>query len=339
LTRRKGLSSVRQVHEPPADFGDAELTAALHTHWNLIAASARYLAVGFGGFHWQVTDDRGMCWFATASALGGDDDFADLTAAMAAATALAELGLDFVVAPVRSVVGQSVARVRPDYAMTLYRYADGTPGRWGDVLGRSDREAVVRMLAALHQIPAGLWVLPARSVALSAADVLQAALRERDNRWDGGPFSEPARMVLSGAADGLQGALGRFTQLAAQVARAGAAPVITHGEPHAGNLMRQGARFLLVDWDTAGLALPERDLWWVLSPSGREAELYARLTGRDVSPAAADLYRLRWDLDDICMDLAELRASHERNRDTEVAFTAFAAAVRRVAAQPEMGGA
>jgi len=332
------LSSLWQVHEPPADFGDAELSGALRMHWNLIAASARHLPVGFGGFHWRVTDDGGRLWFATASALGGDDDFADLTAAMSAASALADLGLDFVVAPVRSASGQSAVRVRPGYALTLYRYADGTPGHWGDALGHADRETVVRMLAALHRIPVALCTPPVRSMALSGADVLQAALRERDTRWDGGPFSEPARTVVSGHADGLQGALGSFTQLAAQVA-AGAAPVITHGEPHAGNLVRQGTRFLLVDWDTVGLALPERDLWWVLSPSGDEARLYASLTGRHVSPTAVDLFRLRWDLDDICLILAELRAPHLRNRDTEVAFAGLADAVRRVAAQPRHSGA
>ncbi len=195
------------------------------------------------------------------------------------------------------------------------------------------------MLAALHQVSPGLCELPVRPVALPGAHVLQAALNECAGPWVGGPFSQPARMIVCGAADGLLSALGRFDRLAAQVASTGAAPVITHGEPHAGNLVRQGATLLLVDWDTAGHALLERDLWWILSPSGDEAQLYERLTGRDVSRAAAGLYRLRWDLDDICLCLAELRAGHERNRDTEVAFAAFADAVRRAAAQPDRRGA
>ena len=327
------------MHEPPADFTDAELTDALSAHWQLTAASVRYLAVGFGGFHWKVADDGGTSWFVTASGLSGDDDFADLTATMRTATVLAEQGLDFVVAPVRSVTGQPAVRVRPDYAMTVYRYADGTPGRWGNPLTPADREVVVRMLAALHLTPAGSCELPVRSVELSGVDVLQAALRERDTPWRGGPFSEPARTVVSSYADGLAGALACFAQLAAQVAGAGAAPVITHGEPHTGNLVREGTRFLLIDWDTAGLALPERDLWWVLSSSGVEAAMYTRLTGREVSQAAVDLYRLRWDLDDICLFVAELRADHERNRDTEVAFAGFAEAIRRVSALPDPLGA
>ena len=143
------------------------------------------------------------------------------------------------------------------------------------------------MLAALHQVSPGLCELPVRPVALPGAHVLQAALNECAGPWVGGPFSEPARMIVCGAADGLLSALGRFDRLAAQVASTGAAPVITHGEPHAGNLVRQGATLLLVDWDTAGHALLERDLWWILSPSGDEAQLYERLTGRDVSRAAA----------------------------------------------------
>ena len=38
--------------------------------------------------------------------------------------------------------------------------------------------------------------------------------------------------------------------------------VVTHGEPHAGNVMRRSdGRHLLVDWDTVAVAPPERDLW------------------------------------------------------------------------------
>ncbi|WP_432843998.1 phosphotransferase family protein [Dactylosporangium sp. CA-092794] len=36
--------------------------------------------------------------------------------------------------------------------------------------------------------------------------------------------------------------------------------VLTHGEPHPGNTMRTGGGWLLIDWDTALLAAPERDL-------------------------------------------------------------------------------
>jgi spectinomycin phosphotransferase len=39
--------------------------------------------------------------------------------------------------------------------------------------------------------------------------------------------------------------------------------VVTHGEPHPGNILRAAGGLYLIDWDTVGLALPERDLWMV----------------------------------------------------------------------------
>ncbi|MFG2077560.1 phosphotransferase family protein [Nonomuraea maritima] len=65
-------------------------------------------------------------------------------------------------------------------------------------------------------------------------------------------------------------------------ARAGA-PVLTHGEPHPGNVLRAGSRTLLVDWDTVGTAPPERDLWHVVRDAGDLAR-YAAATGRTPDP-------------------------------------------------------
>jgi spectinomycin phosphotransferase len=39
--------------------------------------------------------------------------------------------------------------------------------------------------------------------------------------------------------------------------------LVTHGEPPPGNILRAAGKLRLIDWDTAGLALPERDLWSV----------------------------------------------------------------------------
>jgi spectinomycin phosphotransferase len=96
--------------------------------------------------------------------------------------------------------------------------------------------------------------------------------------------------------------------------------VITHGEPHPGNLIRAGHGLLLIDWDLVGLAPPERDLWWLVSDSGAEAAQYAQLTGRTVSEAALSLYRLRWDLDDLAEWLAWFRAPHERSADADTVW-------------------
>ncbi len=127
-------------------------------------------------------------------------------------------------------------------------------------------------------------------------------------------------MLLADHARGLAAALDRFDVLVAEVSGDGRPLVITHGEPHAGNLLRSGSRLLLVDWDTVGLAPPERDLWWLVAEDGKDAVGYTRRTGREVSPAARELYRLRWALDDISLFLAQFRALHQRTADTEVSW-------------------
>jgi spectinomycin phosphotransferase len=87
--------------------------------------------------------------------------------------------------------------------------------------------------------------------------------------------------------------------------------------------MRSEGRLLLIDWDTVGLALPERDLWLAAGDDARAAGRYADLTGRRVSGAAMDLYRLRWVLDDIALSVRDFRARHERNEDTALMWDAI----------------
>ena len=119
-------------------------------------------------------------------------------------------------------------------------------------------------------------------------------------------------------------ALARFDELVR--AAAGGSAVITHGEPHPGNIIRRGDRLLLIDWDTVGLALPERDLWMVAGDgdAGPYTRRYADLTGRRVSGAAMDLYRLRWSLDDIALFVRDFRNPHEQDEDTELAWAGLA---------------
>src|SRR5207249_11131329 len=96
--------------------------------------------------------------------------------------------------------------------------------------------------------------------------------------------SEPARKLLARHASHLGQTLASFDELAREADRSGP-PVITHGEPHPDNILRSASRLYLIDWDTAGLALPERDLWGVAGADSCEAGRYTELTGRRVSTA------------------------------------------------------
>ena len=101
--------------------------------------------------------------------------------------------------------------------------------------------------------------------------------------------------------------------------------MITHGEPHPGNVIRSrpSGDIMLIDWDTVGLAPPERDLWMVATETGDELRRYTELTGRPVDMAALELYRLRWALDDLSCFVRDLRAPHRRTPGTEHAWQAL----------------
>ncbi|HYK29369.1 MAG TPA: phosphotransferase, partial [Streptosporangiaceae bacterium] len=123
-------------------------------------------------------------------------------------------------------------------------------------------------------------------------------------------------LLLTENATKVREMLATFDQLAEQVA-ATAERVITHGEPHSGNILRAESGLMLIDWDTAALAPPERDLWLVVTGQGAQMRRYTEATGRSVDQSALDFYRIRWALDDITSFAGQLRASHQRTAHTE----------------------
>jgi spectinomycin phosphotransferase len=282
------------------------------------------MPVGFGDHHWELTDSAGRRWFVTVADLTaggrGTDPataYADLRAAMDTVIALAGAGLEFAVAPVPTTGGRALAPLGAEHAVTVFPYLDGA---CGDEMPPLDRLAVIDMLARLHNAtPLAGRTAPVRRPDLATRPVLEAALGALSQPWNRGPYGEPARRLLGRQASRLVRAQARFDELVRQAARSGP-PVITHGEPHPGNILRAAGKLRLVDWDTAGLALPERDLWSVADTDSPEGERYAELTGRLVSTAAMNMYRMRWSLDEIALSLSDLRGPHEQNEDTELTW-------------------
>lgn len=274
--------------------------------WGLTPAGVEYLPVGFGDHHWRVTDETGRRWFATVADLAAKPHNGigvaaardGLRRAMDTAAALAHL--DFVLAP----AGDPLVPLGDRHALSVFPYVDGVSGDFGDPPGD-----VGDLLATLHRQP------PPPSTPLAGPELpgratLDRALAETDRPWTGGPFAEPARDLLARHRPGLRRRLDEFDRLLAALP---ADLVVTHGEPHPGNVLRTGHGRLLVDWDTVGLAVPERDLWWL--GEGR--------------PPAVEFYRLRWDLDDLSVFVEQFRAPHTRTADTEQAWDGYADLVAR----------
>ena len=310
------------MQERPADIRDSDVAAALTRQWALTVEELSYLPVGFGGHHWLAVDQTGSRWFVTVSDLAAPW-VPDLPAAMQTAAWLAtEAGLEFVVAPVPTTAGQVVGSLDSQHALTLFPHLDAAPSHFADPIDDADRAAIIDLLARLHTAaPKGIQV-PSRPLELADRRAIDQALASLDVPWNGGPYAEPGRELLAQFERPLRQAFDRFDGLLSQVREADGPYVITHGEPHLGNLLRTEDGLRLVDWDMIALAQPERDLWWVVA-SDRDAARYSQQTGWPVNQDALALYRLRWGLDDIAEFLSEIRGPHQQTADTLVSWAAL----------------
>ena len=327
------------MRDRPEGVTERDVARALADGWGIGVAALRYAPVGGGSYHWVVSCDRGGPWFVTVDDL--DDKgwlgrsrpavFDGLSTAMDAALTLRrDAGLRFVVGPVPALDGRSVRPLGARHAVAVFPFLRGTPGEWDVGLSAPERAELAAMLAALHGVDPAAVRLPRREIGLSWRGDLERALCELSRPWAGGPFAEPARALLAGAAGAVRRELELMDRQAADPAAA-ARTVITHGEPHPGNVIRDGGgALMLIDWDTVGLAPPERDLWMLASETGDELRRYTELTGRPVDPAGLELYRLRWALDDLSCFLRDLRAPHRRTPGTEHAWRSLQIAIAQL---------
>lgn len=312
----------------PDEFDAARLHGLLRERWGFDVASAEYAALGAGSYHWLVRDRAGGRGFVTVDDLDhkawlGDDRelvFDGLRRVFDTALALRRAGLDFVVAPIPARNDETVCRVGPRYALALFPFVDGESSEWGRHESPEERAVLLALLAELHQAtPAVAEVGRTVGVDLPGRPHIEAGLRDLKSAWTGGPFSEPAREALARHASDVQELVALADRLAQGITRRGDPWVVTHGEPHSGNVMRTGETRLLVDWDTVALAPPERDLWMVVE-SEDDAAIYADATGRHVDHEALSFFRLTWDLKDLAEYLSALRSAHEESEDTQRAF-------------------
>ena len=108
--------------------------------------------------------------------------------------------------------------------------------------------------------------------------------------------------------------------------------MLTHGEPHPGNTMLTPDGWRLIDWDTVLVAPPERDLWSLDPGDGSVLARYGEATGvRPLSPLL-ELYRIRWDLADLAVDVSRFRRPHRGTADDEASWELVRSLVERVAA-------
>jgi len=288
------------VLAPPVGFDEGALRDVLRSSWS-ISSPLTYAAVGFGSHHW-LTDD----WFVTVD-IAADHDL--LRAALVTATALRhDAGLSFVHAPVPAADGRLVVPLGSSWVVHVYErlsIVDDTAFR------RSHTDPEV--LALVREVHAATPIVEAHAWredwVLWDREDLEEALDDLDSVWWTGPYAERARALLASRAEDLRHLLSVYDTLCAAVPPDGW--VVTHGEPHPGNVFRTTTGWAMVDWDTVLIAPAERDLWSLDVP------------GVERDPDLARLYRLRWDLDEIAVYTAELYGDHIEDANAAKSWEGF----------------
>lgn len=310
----------------PTDVDLGELRSELLAGWGARMVDFEYAAVGGGSHHWRTVDsDGGVHWVTVDDltyrpSLGSTPPAvrSALEMALAATASLpTTFGLDFAVAPLPARDGRSVRPLGERYAISVYPYLKGTTFKWGEPFDAATANELAVMLARLHRVDEPVRSrLQQHHAHLPGRPGLELALAELDQPWEFGPYSERARQSLARDATAIGELLGEFDELCEKT-RIDMRVVVTHGEPHPGNVMRHDDRLLLIDWDTLAADAPERDLWW-LEDQPDALEIWERETGWQVDPAGISLYRLRWKLDDIASFVQLFRSPHERDADTDL---------------------
>ncbi|MGW6286576.1 phosphotransferase [Streptomyces sp. NPDC055107] len=328
------------MKDRPTDIDVTVLASALGA-WGIEPAMLTHAPVGFGDHHWVAADAEGRRTFVTVADLAhkphcGPDAagaWTGLSRAMdTAATLESALGEPALVAPLRTGDGETLLRLTDRYAVSVFPYVDAPTGHFGQVLAPGARRKLVERLAQLHATRPPSTT-PVHEPALPGRPAIEAALADPQRfRADAGPYAQRCQALLTANYAALRSTLERFDSGTAQLTSdaSTAATVVTHGEPHPGNVLDPGGRTLLVDWDTVALAPPERDLW-LATDAPEDLTRYAELTGHRPDPTLLAYYELRWSLDDMAAALDVFGTRHPDTADTRQAWEGLVDAVAALA--------
>ena len=327
---------------PPKGLTEEALAAALARGWGIEVAGLEYRALGFGSHHWEVVEAGGGRWFVTVDELARRRTVQSETNAQVQARLAASVGAaralknsstryEFIVAPIPSLDGAVLLSVGDGFCTSVYPLLEGESFTWGPFRHDDQLGAVVSMLIDLHNAPLGRTLgAPQDDYRVQRRDELERALAEGADAPDRGPYSLALAELITRNAPPLRAVLQKYDELVAEAARS-APRVLTHGEPHAGNTMLTIDGWKLIDWDTAALAPPERDLWNLDPGDGSAFSGYAEATGYRPRPPLIELYKLRWDLDDVSLFAAELRGDHIEDANTTMSWENVQGLVRSLA--------
>ncbi len=331
---------------PPERLRPDLLEAAVRDNWALASVELEYRALGFGSHHWEAKSGDGSRWFVTLDELATrrlardeplDSVFDRLDASLAAAGDLRDSGLTFVHSPRLTRAGVRLVRLSEEFSLALYPFIEGRGYSWGETFSPEHRAAMLDQVIAIHTAPAVARRHARRDdLAIQNRAELDAVLdgwRPPAGSVPSGPYEEPTLELIARHEPGIRDRLAAYDALAATVAARPERAVLTHGEPHIGNSMLTGAGWVLIDWDTALISPPERDLCNLDPGDGSLLVAYERATGTTLRPGALELFRRRWDLADLAIAVSQFTEPHTGNANDQETFELLGELLARYAAE------
>ena len=280
---------------PPAGLPEAALRPVLERCWGIRARSVQYRPVGWGSHHWEVSAEAGSRWFVTADDLENKrmSQAEPLTAGLPAAArgAVRRRRPEGMRCRVRGGAGPGAGRRAARAGQHPVR-PGGLPVRRRPELRLGRRSPLPRTgwpcstcwppRTLPRPRPAGARWLTTSPCRTGTSWRPPASPGPAPGTWDPTP-ARLARLIQEHAAP-IRRLLARYDHLVTAARTQPARTVLTHGEPHPGNTMLTGGGWVLIDWDTALTAPPERDLWSLDPGDGSILGAYASLTGSPRGP-------------------------------------------------------
>ena len=304
------------MQHPPADLPDATVAELVAGAWALDVAAVAHLTVGYGSHHWRLTGADGEPWFVTADEPGSAEGLATLEGALTVAAVARAAGIRGAHASVASTTGALAVPLGERWAVSVQPWLDGSAGGFGDRLDDPDAVVLVDLLVAVHGVPPGRTRAAVEDGSVPGRDALEDVLRAAgDGRTP--PGAGPFGPLVHDAVRRRGPALRRALDLLDASPPVADVLVTTHGEPHPGNVVRTTDGPVLVDWETARVAEPERDLWLVAGRTDVDvAALYTERSGRPVDAGRLAARARRWALADVADVVPTLLAAPEETPDT-----------------------
>lgn len=198
----------------------------------------------------------------------------------------------FVVPPV-SLGSQTSASVL-DGTVSVFPFIDGHAIEKGnDEFSNDLVSQITEMLADIHTWePVGDLTIPTESFIseyLSMMEYIETHIPKNDSFFS----------LFQTNRQKIQRIIDRYQSLETKYLQDKPNFVLTHGDVTGLNFILSKQSFILIDWDDAKLAPPERDLIFIQDNKHFDACLYKRKTGHAMNMDLVKYYQLRWSLDSI----------------------------------------